>query len=193
MQVTYCRRGVALPGTKPLAGWLLRKLAYQLAPAAIVTIVGVLLLGSLAKTPDAAPDAKPVATAIDGDAIFRMTPREPAKVEADDQDAKPTKALAARPAVKPKPVVANAAPQTRPAVNLPAPLPIVPVQPPLTAATAPPAENTIMGTLRNATAAVTQMPQRAARSVASWFAESAPPRPPAAVPVRDFQASVVLQ
>jgi hypothetical protein len=165
----------------------------------LVTIVGVLLLGSLTKTPDVAPDARPVEAVIDGEAIFKMTPREPAEVQADDQDAKPAKGAKTavpRTAAKPKPpaVTAAAAPP-RPASEAPAPLPLVLTPPPpqATAEAAPASDNTVMGKLRSATAAVQQMPQRAARSVAGWFSESAPPRPPASVPVRDFRASIVLQ
>jgi len=87
-----------LPRTNPRVSRLLPRLAYQLLPAVIVTIVGVLLLGSLAKTPDVAPETKPVETAINGEAIFKATPRETAEVKANDQDTKPAKAPAPRPA-----------------------------------------------------------------------------------------------
>ena len=187
---------------------LLPRLAYQLVPAVIVTIVGVLLLGSLAKTPniktpDVAPDARPVETAIDGEAIFKMTPRAPAAVQADDQDAKstdaksadakPAKAAAPRTAAKPKPAAVAATQPPRPAANAPAspPLMLTPAPPQAaTAEAAPAGDTTVMGTLRSATAAVQQMPQRAARSVAGWFSESPPPRPPAPVPTPNFQTAM---
>ena len=186
--------GVALPKTNPGVSRLLPRLAYQLVPAMLVTIVGVLLLGSLTKTPDVAPESRPVEAAIDGEAIFKATPREPAKVEAEDQSAKSAKAP--RAVVKPKPpAVTTAATQPRPAATAPAPLPlvIVPAQPPVTAEADPPPDNTVMGKLRSVTSAVQQMPQRAARSVSGWFSEGAPPRPPASVPLRNFQASMMLQ
>jgi len=48
----------------------------------------------------------------------------------------------------------------------------------------------VMGSLRNATATVQQIPQWAARSVAGWFSADTPPRPPAPVPTQNFQASM---
>ena len=54
----------------------LSRLLYQLVPAALVTSVGVLLLSNLAKVADA-PQAAPVETAINAEAVFRIVPREP--------------------------------------------------------------------------------------------------------------------
>jgi hypothetical protein len=185
---THRPRGDVLLKSNPVAGRLLRRLAYQLVPAALVTTAGVVLLSNLAKAPDMGTETRPVEAAINGEAIFKVTPREPAEVQAED---KPGKAAASRPAAKPKPAAAPVpAQQGRQTASLPAPLPIVPApeQPPATAAPEP--DNTVMGKLRSATATVQQIPQRAARSVAGWFSESAPPRPPAEVPARDFRASM---
>ena len=70
-------------------------------------------------------------------------------------------------------------------------LPIVPVtEQPQPAAATPDSDGTVMGKLQSATATVQRIPQWAARSVAGWFAEETPPRPPAAVPVQDFRAAM---
>lgn len=171
---------------------LVPRLLGQLVPAALVATIGVALLSSLAKAPSAAPDAVPVATAIITEAVFKITPREPPA--ADREDVQPVQAVHA--VIKPKPPAANAAP-LRTAVNEPprqmvsAPLPIAPVVPPQITAEAPNSEGVVMGTLRGATATVQRIPQWAARSMSGWFAEGAPPRPPAPVPVpMDFQASM---
>ena len=162
---------------------------YQLVPAVLVTAVGVLALSSLARTPDAPPVAAPAQTAITAEAVFTATPRE---VEA------PPAKIASRPTVNPKPVAANSAPlpprkpepAPRQMASVPAPLPTVQIaEPPQVAAAAPSNDTSMMGRLRSATASVTQVPQWAARSVAGWFQDSAPPRPPAAVP-QNFQAAM---
>jgi NADPH:quinone reductase-like Zn-dependent oxidoreductase len=49
----------------------------KLVPAALVTGIGILLLSNLAKTPDTTPVAAPVETAINAEAVFKITPREP--------------------------------------------------------------------------------------------------------------------
>jgi hypothetical protein len=187
----------------PLVARLLPRLLYQLAPAALVTTVGVLLLSNLAKVPDTPPVPAPVATAINAEAVFKIVPREaveeaPAEAKAD------ARRLAAARAANPKPpVTATAVPPSRKAVNEPAalrqvavaPLPIVqiPEQPmaqvPEPPAAAPDGENTVMGRLRSASTAVQRIPQWATRSVAGWFsADAPPPRPPAPVPAQNFQA-----
>ena len=177
--------------TNPHFARLFPKLAYQLVPAAIVTAVGVLLLSNLDKAPSLASNTAVVETVINAEAVFTMTPHAPA-AQADDQaqDAKPVRGAAARAAVKPRPVAANTAtPQSR---KEPPPLPIVliPEQAQAAAATAPGSENAVVSKLLSAKAAVQQIPQWAARSVAGWFSEAAPPRPPAPVPIQDFQASM---
>jgi len=179
--------------TNPMAAWSIPKLATQLVPAVLVTVVGVALLSNLAKTPDAVPTAAPVQTAIDGDAIFTMTPREPAEVAADEQRGKAT---AARATVKPKTIAAStpqprkAANEPRQAASLPPPPPLQIVQIPEPPQPAANSENMVMSRLRSATAAVQRMPKWAAHSVAGWFSDSAPPRPPAPVPTQEFRAAM---
>jgi hypothetical protein len=181
----------------PLVARLLPRLLYQLVPAALVTTVGVLLLSSLAKVSDAPPVTAPVETAINGEAVFKIVPREPVEATADaKQDAK--RVAASRASVNPKPVAASTAtPPSRKTANEPAtsrqvasaaaPLPLVPDQPQPAAATAD-SENTVMSKLRSATTAVQRIPQWATRSVAGWFsADVPPPRPPASVPRQNFQ------
>jgi hypothetical protein len=165
---------------------LFSRLAYQLVPAVLVTAVGVLALSSLTRTPDAPPVAAPTQTAITTEAVFTATPRE---VEA------PPAKIAARPTVKPVAAIGAPLPPRKPEpaqrqmASAPAPLPTVQIaEPPQVAATAP-SDTSMMGRLRSATASVTQVPQWAARSVAGWIQDSAPPRPPAAVP-QDFQAAM---
>ena len=181
--------------TSPIVSRLFAKLGYQLVPAAIVTTVGVLLLSNLTKMPDAVPVSAPVETAINAEAVFKIVPRETAEAPAG-----PTKAAAAR-AATPKPVAANtAAPQPRKPANetapprqtasAPPPLQIVQIPQQPQAPATPSDDNTAMGKLRNATAAVQRIPQWTARSVASWFTADAPPRPPAPIPTQDFQAAM---
>jgi hypothetical protein len=173
----------------PLVARLLPRLAYQLVPAVLVTALGVLALSSLTRTPDGPPVAAPAQTAIATEAVFTATPRE---------DEPPPAKIASRPTVNPKPVAANSAPlpphkpepASRQIASAPAPLPTVQIAaPPQVMAAAPSNDTSMMGRLRSATASVTQVPQWAARSVAGWFQDSAPPRPPAAVP-QDFQAAM---
>jgi hypothetical protein len=172
----------------PLAAQLLPRLLYQLVPAALVTTVGVLLLGNLAKVPDTPPAAAPVETAINAEAVFKIVPRE---MSADaEQDSRRVKGVPPRAAANPKPPASTA--QSRKVASLPAPLPIVPIaEPPQPAAAAPEDENVIMSKLRSATTAVQRIPEWAGRSVAGWFAADAPPpRPPASVPAANFQAAM---
>jgi hypothetical protein len=166
---------------------LVPKLATQLVPAAIVTVVGVLMLGNLTKAPDIAPAVAPVPTAIKAEAVFTATPR-PAEEE------QPARAAAARPLAKPKAVAVNIptpprkpADEPRQTASAPAPLPIVQIaaQPQV-----PPPEPTLMGRVWGATTAVAGMPVRAAQSVTGWFAAAVPPRPPAPVPLQEFQAAM---
>jgi hypothetical protein len=180
----------------PFATRHLSRLLYQLVPAALVATVGVLMLSNLAKVADT-PQVAPVETAINAEAVFRVVPREP--VAEAEPDVKPAKTPAPRMAVNPKPAASTQArkavtePAPRQVASVPAALPIVPVteQPP-PAAAAPDGESTVMGKLRSATATVQGIPQWAARSVAGWFADVEPPRPPAAVPepAQDFQAAM---
>jgi hypothetical protein len=48
----------------------------------------------------------------------------------------------------------------------------------------------MMGRVWGATTAVAGMPVRAAQSVTGWFGAAIPPRPPAAVPLQEFQAAM---
>ena len=181
----------------PFVARLFPRLITQLVPAALVTTVGVLLLSSLGKTPSPAPETPPAEVAINAEAVFTATPREP-EIQADDQEAK-SKSAATRPA-KPRPAVANTAgpqprkpnePAARQLASAPAPLPTIqiPAQPQPAPAQAS-NENIVMSKLRSATATVQQIPQWAARSVAGWFTAEPPPRPPAPVPGQNFQAAM---
>ncbi len=68
--------------TNPFAARLFSRLVTQLVPAALVTGVGILLLSNLAKTPDTMPVAAPVEAAINAEAVFKITPREPEEAPA---------------------------------------------------------------------------------------------------------------
>src|SRR3982751_4065613 len=68
--------------TNPFAARLFSRLVTQFVPAALVTGVGILLLSNLAKTPDTTPVAAPVETAINAEAVFKITPREPEEAPA---------------------------------------------------------------------------------------------------------------
>jgi len=179
--------------TNPFAARLFSRLATQLVPAALVTGVGILLLSNLAKAPDATPLAAPVETAINAEAVFKITPREPEAVPA-------VKSAAPRVNAAPKQAAASTVNTVQPPrkptgerqiASAPAPLPTVQIaaQPP--AAAAPAADDSsVMGKLRSATASVQRIPQWTARSVAGWFSAEAPPRPPASVPTQNFQAAM---
>jgi hypothetical protein len=193
------QRGTSVMTNMPRAARLLPRLLYQFVPAALVTVVGILLLDNLARVPDAPTIAAPVETAISTEAVFKIMPREPS---ADaEQDSRPAKATPPRAAVNAKPPAAGA-PPSRKAASEPAappqvsspPVPLQTVQvavPPQPAEAAPEGENYVMSKLRSATTAVQQFPQKAARSVAGWFAaEAPPPRPPASVPEPDVRAAM---
>lgn len=178
--------------THPLVARLLPRLAYQLVPAALVTTLGVLLLSNLAKAPDGAPATPPVQTAINAEAVFKIVPREAGQTSLHHP-------ALSHAAANPKPLAANIATPSRKAANepvprqvasLPAPLPIVQIPEQPQPAAAPSLDNTMMGKLRSATATVQQIPQWATRSVAGWFARAIPPRPPAPVPMQNFQAAM---
>jgi hypothetical protein len=182
--------------TNPFTARLLSRLVTQLVPAALVTGVGILLLSNLAKAPDTTPVATPVETAINAEAVFKITPREP-------EEAPAAKTAAPRVTAAPKQTAVNTVlPPRKPAserqvaterqvASVPAPLPTVqiPAQPQVTASTAT-EDHSVMGKLRNATATVQRIPQWTARSVAGWFSAEVPPRPPAPVPAQNFQASM---
>ena len=91
--------------TNPFAARLFSRLVTQLVPAALVTGVGILLLSNLAKTPDTTPVAVPVETAINAEAIFKITPREPYEVPPDEVPA--VKSAAPRITAAPKQAAVN--------------------------------------------------------------------------------------
>ena len=191
--VTHCFRGILVLRTNPFAARLFSRLVTQLVPAALVTGVGILLLSNLAKTPDTAPVGATVETAINAEAVFKITPREPEAAPA-------VKSATARINATPKQAAASTVntvlPPRKPAserqvASVPAPLPTVQIAAqPSAPATATADDNSMMGKLRNATTTVQQIPQWTARSVAGWFSADAPPRPPAPVPTQNFQASM---
>jgi hypothetical protein len=179
---------------------LASKLAFQLVPAAIVSAVGIILLGSLAKAPDPTSVAAPAVTVIQAEATFRVIPRQAADTETDntdDADARRAKAAAPRPA-KPKAAAAKEpAPQQRkvaaveaatPAPAEPPPAPAAP-QPGTANTTASPAAsdggNFIVTGWQRVTAAAERL-SRWAQPPSEWFERSAPPRPPAPIPERNF-------
>ena len=179
--------------TSPFAARLFSRLITQLVPAVLVTGVGILLLSNLAKTPDTTAVVTPVETAINAEAVFKITPREP-------EEAPAVKTAAPRINGAPKQAAANTVntvlPPRKPAserqiASTPAPLPTVQIlaQPPA-AAIVPADDSSVMGKLRSATATVQRIPQWTARSVAGWFSADAPPRPPAPVPTQNYQASM---
>ena len=173
----------------------------QLVPAALVAVVGTLLLNSLAKDPSRPENIMPIV--ITAEAVFKATPRdrdEPV-IAARADDAKSIASTLARVAVKPKPPAAGAPLQARKPVSEPVatagpiasvsqPLPILPAGERTQPAAPSGSENALMGTLRGATASLRSLPQWAANSMSGWFAETEPPRPPAAVPVQEFRASM---
>jgi hypothetical protein len=164
------------------------RLATQLVPAVLVTVVGVVALSNLARMPDAAPAEAPAQTAIATEAVFTAVPRE----SVDE----PAQAASPRPAGAPKGAHATPLPPRKPEIaprqlaSAPAPLPVVqpPEQPQVVAEPAG-SDRSMIGTLRSATSTVMQAPRWAARSVTGWFQESAPPRPPASVP-QNYQAAM---
>jgi len=164
---------------------LYSKLIYQLAPAAVVSAVGIVLLSSLAKPVSAPPQATPVATAVKTEAVFTPTPRPAEPAQRTEQVAE--QPAVTRSAAKPKPQPRKIAAAELPAPRQPdveaVPLPIAPP----VARPAPPAtDNSMLGRLRGVTATVTGIPQRAYSKVSGWFAREQPPRPPADIPAQNL-------
>ena len=176
--------------TKPL----LSKLIFQLAPAALVSAFGIVLLSSLAKPAFVPPPVvAPALPTLKTEAVFTPMPRaaEPEPVQLAEQPALPIPAP--RPAAKPRPqphkLAAIELPTPRPQQIATAPVPAaapVAVPPP----PAPASNRTVMARLRDATTSVTSIPGRAYSRVAGWFAHEEPPRPPAEVPGADFNATM---
>lgn len=185
----------------PNASRLVPKLLIQLVPAALVAAAGVLVLGNLGKAPSAASNLVPITYVIQAEAVFTVTPHEVAAAKPEDtgleQATKPEViAKPARAPVKPKTITASTVP-ARVAVNesprqiASDPLPIAPIiQQPQAMMEPPRREGAIMRTLRGATAAVRSIPRWAANSISGWLPEAEPPRPPAPIPLANFQASM---
>ena len=174
----------------PNTSRLVPKLLVQLVPAALVTAAGILVLGNLAKAPSAASTPAPVTRAIQAEAVFTITPREVAVAEPEDTQSEPV-AKPARAPVKPKTstastILARVASNEPPRQIASDPLPIAPIA----MMEPPPREGAIMRTWRGATAAVRSIPRWAANSVSGWLPEVEPPRPPAPIPLANFQASM---
>jgi hypothetical protein len=170
--------------------WLFPKLATQLVPAAVVTALGALLLSNLGKAPAAVSAGTTAPAAIAAEAVFTATPRTAEQQPASADDV-------TLPAAKPKAVVLRVAPpsrntaedprqvESRQAAAVSAPLAITPVETP-PQAVAP----SVLGRVWGTTTAVATMPVRAAQSVTGWFTAATPPRPPASVPLQEFQAAM---
>ncbi|MBX9841922.1 MAG: hypothetical protein K2Z80_08975 [Xanthobacteraceae bacterium] len=177
----------------PYSGRLASRLAFQLAPAVIVSAVGIALLGSLAKRPDPAPAAAPATTVIQAEATVRIVPRQAAEAEADwapEPDASAAKAPAPRGA-KPKTVAANPpAQQQQRRVAAAEPAMVAPAEPPAPepAPATPPAtgrDNFIVTGWQRVTAAAQRLSQWA-QPPSGWLERSTPPRPPAPIPEQNF-------
>jgi hypothetical protein len=185
-QWPFMAGGLRVFSTNPLYS----KLVYQLAPAALVSAVGIVLLSSLARPVSTPPQATPVATAVKTEAVFTPTPRsaEPAQLTEQAAD-QPATAVAAKGAAKPKPqprkvAAAEAAAPRQPDVTA-VPLPVA--APVAQASPAPPApDRSMMARLRGVTAVVTSIPQQTYSKVTGWFAHEEPPRPPADIPAQDL-------
>jgi outer membrane biosynthesis protein TonB len=157
---------------------LFSKLLFQLVPAVVVAITGIVLLSSLNEpVPPAAPTGA-ADTAITTEAVFTPTPKAP-EPEQKVAHAKPKPAAAN--AARPHKVVAS---EPAPEEEAAAPLPIVPVAEAPQPAAAETASSGIVDKMRGVTASVQALPQRAYSKMASWFAPSEPLRPPADVPER---------
>ena len=162
----------------------------QLLAAVVLTAAGALVLGHLAQPVSVPPAAAPGETAVNAEAIFTSTPRQPAE--------EPKPATAARTVVsKPKTVTTTVAaaptrqPDAPPVYQAPvgAPLSIAPSAEQVQAATAEANDTSIMGRVRSVGTSVTQIPQRTYSTVTGWFsspgtppAPDGPPRPPADIP-----------
>lgn len=182
-----------MPQNNPHFGRLAPRLMFQLVPAVIVSAIGIILLGSVGKTPDPAPAAAPAETAIEGQAVFRIVPRETASAaieRADDADARRVKAAAPRPA-KPKTTAAKEPVQQPHNVATAEPTIPAPLEPPAAApqpgaAPAPPSGGNFITTgWRRVTAAAERLTQWV-QPPSEWFERSPPPRPPAPIPERNF-------
>jgi hypothetical protein len=154
----------------------------------------MLALGNLSKAPGIAPEHGPMPPAIEAEAVFTMTPRQMVVTAPDPEQQPQAQAEMAKPVkapAKPKPVIAARASGGEPRqVAMAAPLPIVPVAAPPESAIEPVRESRVMRSLRGAGAAVRNIPRWAANTMSGWLPEAEPPRPPAPIPLADFQASM---
>ena len=169
----------------------------QLLAAVVLTAGGALVLGHLARPVSAPSAAIPNETAVNAEAIFTSTPRQPAE--------EPKPATAARTVVsKPKTVTTTVAaaptrqPDTSPVYQAPigAPLSIAPSAEQMQAAAPEANDTSIMGRVRSVGSSVQQLPQRTYSTVTGWFSSSGtqlapdgPPRPPADIPQK-FKAEM---
>ena len=169
----------------------------QLLAAVVLTAGGALVLGHLARPVSAPSAAIPNETAVNAEAIFTSTPRQPAE--------EPKPATAARTVVsKPKTVTTTVAaaptrqPDTSPVYQAPigAPLSIAPSAEQVQAAAPEANDTSIMGRVRSVGSSVQQLPQRTYSTVTGWFsspgtqlAPDGPPRPPADIPQK-FKAEM---
>jgi hypothetical protein len=171
---------------------LYSKLACQLAPAALVSAVGIVLLSSLGRPVSAPPQvAPPAATAVKTEAVFTPTPKpaEPAQLTEPAAEQPASAVAAARPTAKLKPQPRKFAAAEAPAPRLPdsAAVPLPVAAPVAQVSPAPPApDRSMMARLRGASAVVTSIPQQAYSKVTGWFAHEEPPRPPAEIPAPDL-------
>ena len=169
----------------------------QLLAAVVLTAAGALVLGHLAQPVSTPSAAVPGDTAVNAEAIFTSTPRQPAE--------EPKPATAARTVVsKPKTVTTTVAaaparqPDTSPVYQAPigAPLSIAPSAEQVQAAAPEANDTSIMGRVRSVGSSVQQLPQRTYSTVTGWFSSSGtplapdgPPRPPADIPQK-FKAEM---
>jgi hypothetical protein len=164
------------------------RLAFQLVPAAIVTALGIALLGNLARAPEPAPAEPEVQTAIRTEAVFTATPRPQAEADA----AKAARASTPR-ADKPKAAAAGAPalPPPRPAAIEPPPAEPAPLQQAEAPKAAPSGGNVLESGLRRVTDAMDRVTQWRPQ-FPGWFSKDDPPRPPAPIPERNFAGTSVM-
>jgi hypothetical protein len=168
---------------------LYSKVLYQLAPAALVSAVGIALLSSLAQPVAAPPQAAPVNLAVRTEAVFTPTPKVVAAPQAVEEPA----VAAAHPVAKPKPqskVATTETPLPRQPAVVADPLPITPPVAEQPVVLPAPEQKGVMARLRGIGSTVARVPQQTYSTVTGWFSRDEPPRPPAEVPQQDFIASM---
>lgn len=159
----------------------------QLLAAVVLTAGGALALGHLAQPVSAPSAALPGESAVNAEAIFTSTPRQPAE---EPKPAAPTRTVS-KPKIATAPQSANTAsrqPEFAPVQQAPigAPLSLTPSPEQLPATDVP--DTSLMGRVRSVGASVTQLPHRTYSTVTGWLSSPAapapdgPPRPPAEIP-----------